>query len=34
MAGIIFSVASGLNESVFGKIQDPLKAFIDRANAA
>lgn len=34
MAGIIFSVASGLNESVFGKIQDPLKAFIDRANEA
>lgn len=34
MAGIIFSVASGLNESVFGKIQDPLKVFITRANEA
>lgn len=34
MAGIIFSVASGVNDSVFGKLQDPLKAFIERANEA
>lgn len=34
MAGIIFSVASGVNESVFGQIQDPLKVFIERANEA
>lgn len=32
--GIIFSVASGVNDSVFGKLQDPLKAFIERANEA
>lgn len=34
MPGIIFSVASGVNDSVFGKLQDPLKAFIERANEA
>lgn len=34
MAGIIFSVASGVNDSVFGKMQDPLKAFIERENEA
>lgn len=34
MAGIIFSVSSGANEGVFGKIQDPLKVFIERANEA
>lgn len=34
MAGIIFSVASGVNDSVFGKLQDPLKAFIERENEA
>lgn len=34
MPGIIFSSASGVNESVFGLVQDPLKAFIERENEA
>ncbi len=32
--GIIFSVASGVAESVFGQLQDPMKALIIRENEA
>lgn len=32
--GIIFSRASGVNDSVFGLVQDPLEAFIERENEA
>lgn len=34
MAGVIFSVASGVNQSAFGLVQDPLKVFIERQNEA
>lgn len=34
MPGIIFSVASGVNESVFGEIQSPLKVLVERENEA
>lgn len=34
MAGIIFSRASGVNESVFGQVQDPIEVFITRENEA
>ncbi len=34
MAGIIFSVASGVNDSAFGLVQDPLKVLIERENEA
>lgn len=34
MAGIIFSAASGVNESVFGRVQDPIKVFIEQQDEA